>query len=148
MAKKRFFLFGVAVSLIILMVALGGCSSSSGPTPSPTSTSPSSVSFKSNVQPIFNTRCVVCHQGGAPPASLSLEPSLAYLNLVDTPSTQGPLVRVAPGAPENSYLINKLRGTQAQAGGSGAQMPYGTTPLPDSDIDLIQQWITAGAPDN
>jgi hypothetical protein len=55
---------------------------------------------------------------------------------------------VTPGAPEKSYLLSKLLGTQSQVGGSGSQMPYGASPLQQAQINLIQQWISQGAPDN
>ena len=72
----------------------------------------------------------------------------AYQQLVNKPSLESPLLRVAPGSPDKSYMINKLKGTQAQAGGSGAQMPFGGTPLSQGQIDQIALWISAGAPDN
>jgi mono/diheme cytochrome c family protein len=132
------------IGLALLALALGGCSAAS-PT-SPTTTGTAGTSLKNDVQPIFNANCVVCHQGGAPPGGLSLEPAVAYKDLVNAPSTEAPLKLVVPGAPGESYLLNKLRGTQLQVGGSGSRMPYGATPLPDSQINLIEQWITAGAP--
>lgn len=133
------------LSLILLLVA---CSSSQ---PKPTSTpapNTGAVSFKNDVVPIFNSSCVVCHQGAKPPAGLSLEPGIAYQNLVNAPSTESTLARVAPGAPEKSYIVNKLLGTQAQAGGKGALMPYNAQPLPEAQINSIQQWIKAGASNN
>jgi mono/diheme cytochrome c family protein len=107
------------------------------------------VSLSKDIQPIFDANCVICHQGGAyAPAGLSLQSGAAYSNLVNVKSTESPLMRVAPGSPGQSYLINKLLGTQGQVGGSGAQMPFGAAPLPQAQITLIQQWITQGAPNN
>ncbi|MFQ5982916.1 MAG: hypothetical protein ACE5KS_06035, partial [Woeseiaceae bacterium] len=51
--------------------------------------------------------------------------------------------RVNPGNPNNSYLIQKLEGTAA----TGGQMPPGGA-LPQSDINVIRQWITDGAIDD
>jgi len=60
------------------------------------------------------------------------------------PSAEQPAVlRVSPGNPDSSYIIRKLQGT---AGISGGQMPLGGPYLPQSTIDVIRQWITAGAP--
>lgn len=133
------------ISLFIMALVLVACSSSpSAPTSTLTMTT-GALSFKNDILPIFNASCVVCHQSGKSPAGLSLEPNMAFQNLVNTPSAQSALMRVVPGAPEKSYLINKLQGTQAQAGGSGALMPYNAPRLPDSQINLIQQWIKAGA---
>jgi hypothetical protein len=68
--------------------------------------------------------------------------------MVNVPSTESNLVLVEPGAPDKSYLINKLNGTQTAAGGSGEQIPFGQSPLPRAQIDLISQWILAGASNN
>ena len=139
------------LTLSALLVA-SACSSGSKPTTPVTSsvTSSSVVSFSKDVQPIFNNNCVVCHQGQvAAQASLTLEPSLSYSKLVGVPSTESTTeMRVKAGAPDQSYLLAKLNGTQVQAGGSGAQMPYGATPLLQAQINLIQQWIAEGAPNN
>ena len=65
--------------------------------------------------------------------------------LVGVASSEVPsLQRVEPGDPDNSYLVQKLEGTAA----SGGQMPLGGTPLPQSTIDVIRQWITDGALDD
>lgn len=149
--------FTIAASLIVL-AALASAACSSGTSSSTTPTTPASssttttsggVSFSRDIQPVFNANCVVCHTGTAGPQGLSLDAGKSYGNLVNVKSTEAPaLNRVAPGSPDKSYIINKLLGTQTQAGGSGAQMPFGAQPLPQATINLIQQWITAGAPNN
>lgn len=141
--------FGLLLGLLILGVFTGavGCKSTSTAT-SPPPTPTSGVSFTKDIQPIFNANCVVCHQGAASPGGLSLEPNSAFKNLVNTMSTESILNLVTPSAPDKSYLLNKLLGTQSQVGGSGAQMPYNASPLPQAQINLIQQWISQGAPDN
>ncbi len=48
---------------------------------------------------------------------------------------------VYPGRPESSKLMYMLRGTELR------RMPP-DTPLPDVQIDLIEQWILEGAPCN
>ena len=52
-------------------------------------------------------------------------------------------MRVLPGNPDNSYLIQKLEGT---ASGGGIMPPGGA--LPQATIDTIRQWITDGATDD
>jgi len=143
----RVWMMGVVVLtfLDLALVGLSGCSSG----PSPSATPPqNSVIFSKEIQPIFTDNCVVCHQGAGGPARLNLEPNLAYQNLVNVPSSQSPLMRVAPGAPDKSYLLNKLRGTQSQVGGSGAQMPFNAPPLEQTKIDLVAKWISQGAQNN
>jgi hypothetical protein len=62
--------------------------------------------------------------------------------LVGVPSGEQPsLQRVEPGDPNNSYLIQKLEGTAA----TGRRMPLNGSPLPQSDINVIRQWIAEGA---
>jgi hypothetical protein len=134
--------------LMTTILLLSGCKSTTTSTSSSTTNSTGGTSFTRDIQPIFTDNCVVCHQGSNPPGGLSLEPGKAYGNLVNKPSTESSLMKVAPGSPDKSYLINKLFGTQAQAGGSGAQMPYGGTPLFAAQLSLIQQWISQGAPNN
>jgi len=117
--------------------------------PPTTSSTASSVSFSKDIQPIFNANCVVCHTGTSGPVGLSLDPGSSYKNIVNVNSTEAPaLKRIAPGYPDKSYLLDKVLGTQTQAGGSGAQMPFGASPLPQSQIGLIRQWVSQGAPNN
>jgi hypothetical protein len=51
------------------------------------------------------------------------------------------ILRVVPGDPNNSYIIQKLEGHAAV----GAQMPFGGPPLDAAVIAVIRQWITDGA---
>ena len=60
-------------------------------------------------------------------------------------STQVALDLVEPNDAENSYLIHKLDG---RAGIVGVRMPVGASFLSDADIDVIKQWINAGAQNN
>lgn len=145
----RFMLITLTTILILSAILAGSACSSGSKTSTPaTSTSSSGVSYSRDIQPIFNNYCVVCHQG-AGQAGLTLEPNLSYSKLVGVPSTQSTTeLRVKAGAPDQSYLLAKLNGTQVQAGGGGTQMPQGTAPLSQAQISLIQQWIAAGALNN
>jgi mono/diheme cytochrome c family protein len=105
------------------------------------------ISFRKQVQPIFDANCVVCHQSGGAQAGLVLEDGKAYANLVEQRSHESPMALVTPGSAENSYLLHKISGTQAAAHGDGARMPLGGQ-LDSSDIDIVRAWIVAGAQDN
>jgi hypothetical protein len=48
-------------------------------------------------------------------------------------------MRVAPGAPDSSYLIAKLTGVNMC---SGERMPRGGAALPAAQIDTIRSWIS------
>lgn len=91
---------------------------------------------------VFNPGCVVCHAGASAPLGLRLDSANAFTNLVGVPSRQqSSVLRVAPGNPDQSYLVQKLEGTAAE----GQQMPLGGPPVPQATIDFVRQWITDGA---
>jgi hypothetical protein len=86
--------------------------------------------------------CTVCHAGAQAPLGLRLDAGASYAMLVSVPSVQVPAVfRVAPGDPDNSYLVHKIEGSAAV----GGRMPLGGPSLDTTEIDLIRQWIAAGA---
>lgn len=105
------------------------------------------TSFKNYIQPILDAHCVACHLTGAAQAELNLEEGLAYPALVRQRSQQTSLQRVAPGKPDESYLVHKLEGSHIKAGGQGTQMPP-LSRLNNELIARIRQWILDGAPDN
>ncbi len=84
-----------------------------------------------------------CHSGAAAPQGLRLDANASYALLVGVPSNQVPaLLRVAPGDPDSSYLIQKIEGTAAV----GGRMPLNGPPyLDQATIDIIRQWVTDGA---
>ena len=90
--------------------------------------------------------CVQCHNeiGRTFAAGLNLRPEAAYAELVGVASRQKPgLMRVAPGSPDNSYLIHKLEG---RADIVGLRMPRNTGPfLTEGQMSVIRRWIELGA---
>ena len=102
------------------------------------------VSFRNEVLPILNERCVMCHVQGAEQGSLSLFPE-AWSQLIGVQAIESALKRVEPGAPERSYLYLKLLGQQESAGGSGARMPFQQDPLTAQQMELFRRWIAEGA---
>ena len=110
--------------------------------PGGSSGGPLTADFASIQAHVFTPICTVCHAGGGAPQGLRLDATNSYALLVGVPSTEVPsTLRVKPGDPNNSYLIQKLEGHAAV----GAQMPFGGPPLPDATIAVIRQWITDGA---
>src|ERR1700744_647754 len=108
---------------------------------------PLSDDFESLQENIFTPICSVCHVGATAPMGLRLDGANSYNLLVGGPSTEVPaILRVKPGDPDNSYLIQKLEGHAAV----GAQMPFGCPTsqpcLATSTIAFVRQWITNGAP--
>jgi hypothetical protein len=100
------------------------------------------------VRPLLSQSCAetACH---APPyLSEGLDLGTAdglRARLAGVPSRQSPLPLVVPGRPSASYLLRKLEGTQAAAGGRGARMPSGREMAQD-DVDAVRAWILEGAP--
>ena len=67
---------------------------------------------------------------------------MAHAMLVNVPSQEVPsLLRVEPGNPDDSYLVQKIEGTASV----GGQMPLGGPELSDEAIAAIRQWIADGA---
>lgn len=98
--------------------------------------------FASIQELVFTPICTACHIGATAPHGLRLDAQNSYGLLVGIPSAQVPsLLRIAPGDPDSSYLIQKLEGTAAV----GVRMPANGSPLPQSTIDVIRQWILDGA---
>lgn len=99
--------------------------------------------FQSIQDNVFTPICSVCHAGGAAPKGLRLDAANSYAMIVGVPSVEDSgLLRIKPGDPDNSYLIQKIEG-HASVGG---QMPLGGPPLPTATIDVMREWVTNGAP--
>ena len=145
MLSRRF-----ALVTILCAVLAAGCDESlesvAGPTPNLTPT------FASIQRDIFQASdssgrpsCTSCHNpnGGAFRAvglDLSTE---GHASLVGVASRQRPhVLRVAPGDPANSYLIQKI---EAQADIVGMRMPQRGPFLTDGQIAIIERWIELGA---
>ena len=110
------------------------------------------TTFATIQQKVFDTTCATssCHGSTAAAGGLSLAAGAAYGNLVGVPAanpaaaTAG-VLRVAPGDPDHSFLLQKLLG-QIQAT-EGSRMPLVGTPPSPASMDLIRRWIAAGAPE-
>jgi len=141
-----------AATFAILSLFVAGCGGGSGsggsiappPPPLPPPPPPFGANFSEIQASVFTPTCAVsgCHTGAGAPQGLRLDEATSYAMLVNVASTEnGALMRVNPGNPNDSYLIQKLEGTASV----GQQMPRGGPPLPQATIDFIRQWITDGA---
>jgi hypothetical protein len=128
--------------VLVFWVALAGCGSGDGFVGSGGASGPLQPNFDSIQANVFEPLCVHCHSGANAPAGLRLDAANSYALLVGTASIEQPnLSRVAPGDPNNSYIIQKLEGTAA----IGERMPAGLPAVPQADINVIRQWIADGA---
>jgi len=114
-----------------------------------------SVTLSGNVQPIMNRSCAVngCHVGAVPAGELALSTGQTFPQTVDVPSVQSNLLRVKPGAPDQSYLVRKIEGgpnifgTIMPQGCPGSPL-NGAQCLSSDDMAAIRQWISECALDN
>ena len=143
------------VTLAILSLFVASCGGGSGgggsasplPPPPPPPPPPFGANFSEIQANVFTPTCAVsgCHAGAGAPQGLRLDAATSYALLVSVFSTEnGTVMRVNPGNPNDSYLIQKLEGNASV----GGQMPLGRTPLTQVTIDVIRQWITDGAIDD
>jgi hypothetical protein len=143
--------YGLAIGILVLAAA--GCDESlrefAGPTPDLEAT------FSSIQRDILDApdsagrlACTSCHnpQGAIINGGLNLVGTGAYGALVNRPSTgKAGAVRVVPGDPNGSYLIQKLEGAQGIA---GVRMPFTPPYLTTGQIAVIRRWIELGAANN
>src|SRR5437588_7329403 len=95
---------------------------------------PTLASIQANV---FSVNCAFsgCHGGGTVPFGLRLDPGFSAGNLINVPSPRDPnLIRVIPGNPDGSFLIQKLEGSE---GLHGDRMPDRRPYLTTSTIKAI-----------
>lgn len=133
-------------TLIGLLIAscTGGDGSGLPPRLPPGALGPNFSEIQANV---FVPNCATtgCHLGAGAPQGLRLDDANSFGLLVGVASSEeSSILRVAPGDPDNSYLIQKLEGSASV----GSQMPLNAPPLEQSTIDVIRQWITDGAIDD
>lgn len=138
-----------------LAAALAGCTPEAGSTAGPATavTGEDPLAVPMDIDPasldalhrnILVRSCAaqpgLCHHGQFEP-NLST-PALTYANLVQRPGIEHPdQLRVAPGDPGKSLLVDKLRNRDVLS-----VMPLGAKPLREEEIAAIEAWIQAGAP--
>ena len=109
---------------------------------------PPAQSFAQLQTQIFTPICSGCHTGVGTtlPGSMNLTAGNAFASLVNVASVEQPtLMRVNPGNPSSSYIIQKLEGA---SGITGSRMPLGGPFLDQATIDEVVNWIAQGAPNN
>ena len=104
---------------------------------------PQSITAAELSEDIFSKSCAFssCHSSASSAsASLQLHDEEALLSMIDRPSVQSPeTMLIAPGNPEDSYLIQKMKGYQLAEGTES--MPPGTT-LCEGKVQLVEDWIS------
>jgi Planctomycete cytochrome C/WD domain, G-beta repeat len=94
------------------------------------------VTYEQHVLPVLREKCLACHGPDKKSGGLRLH---TYTNLLEG-SSSGPVVK--PGDPDGSPLFLVTSHKQEPF------MPPKSPKLLDASIDLLRQWIQAGAPEN
>jgi hypothetical protein len=99
------------------------------------------VSWKLDVQPILQARCVECHKPGGQGWEASGLDLTSYAGLMKG-TKHGPIV--IPGDTLSSNLIVLIEGRAHPQ----VRMPHGQRPLLKQQIEIIRLWVKQGAKDN
>lgn len=91
------------------------------------------VDFKTDILPIFESRCFRCHGNGESRGSLSLDPDDIKRHI----RASG---QIRPGQGDRSILVERLVTSR-----DNDRMPRNGAPLAEAQIELIRQWINSGA---
>ena len=92
------------------------------------------VSYKRDVQPIWDKHCIRCHHPEFEEVSVSLTSEYSYYDL-----DYGKYF--APFRPEKSYVYKATKGERPD-------MPPEEDGLSEEELDLLYKWIVQGAKDN
>ncbi len=148
--RTRIWLFACLAGILATLGCDEKLSNLAGPTPSlePTFASIQHDIFES-ADSAGRTACTTCHTstGRNPSGGFNLNHDVAYDQLVNSAVREkAGAIRVIPGDPDNSYLVQKLEGSIAI---TGRRMPQNGPPyLTDGQILIIRRWIAIGAPRN
>jgi hypothetical protein len=126
--KRAAGLAGIGLSAAVLAAA-AGCGTGGGGAPKP--------AIPPEVQDVFQSFCVRCHGGSAPPKGLNLMAGRSAA-VLDHPSSEDPARKIVdtsdPGA---SYMLRKIRRAE---GFAGNPMPP-DKPLPPEKLQVLETWI-------
>lgn len=128
-------------ALALVAVGCGGDGVIVEEPPPPSPTAPTLTQLQDE---IFTPRCafVGCH-GPFPNLGLVLLRGQSYSSLVNVTSAElAPMKRVLPGEPNSSYIVLKLEGDPRIV---SERMPYGGPYLSAAEIQMVRDWIAAGA---
>ena len=93
------------------------------------------IDYNTQVKPIFNKKCIVCHGGVKRKAGFSLlfRSDALAVNESGKPA-------IVPGDPSSSEMIRRISSDDTEE-----RMPYKAHPLPADEVKILTQWIRQGA---
>jgi len=134
--RRIYLLLPLVVAVVFLLSACSGKTGTSADSASSTAVAPSPsgpVSFSIDIQPILQERCVNCHGGQRTEKGLDMT---SYASLM-AGSQNGAVVE--PGNPDNSPMIQLVQ---------QGKMPKRGPKLLPNQVQMLVDWIKAGAPNN
>ena len=157
------------LSALVLLASCsgGGSSTSSGTTPPPSNcqnpipTTIAAARFSTDLLPILQVTCgsatSTCHGAVTVPnghfsfaTGTTRTAQQVYDDLVNVIPSNAPTgvgwVRVKPGDPARSWIVEKVSSDQPGGLGYGARMPLQGQNLCQTSIDNLKSWILNGAP--
>jgi len=110
------------------------------------------VSYATDVRRIFADRCTTCHFTGSRVIDIA-NPFAAETGLVGSvntwaegyPEGNTPALNVTPGAPNDSFLLDKVSGEPIDTATAGQPMPWAVPRLTSDELGTLRQWIEDGA---
>ena len=127
--KMKFYFLSIA-----LYILLNGCAYNKGEIPVPVN---SNVSYALDVKPILITHCFKCHSDTSTNPD---RPGYAFFNNFSEIHTLA--VKPSTANPNYTVVIARLKYIESPG------MPFQETSLSDSLIQVIQDWVLIGAPNN
>lgn len=112
-----------------------GCTYHEAPLPAPVETV--NVGYESDIKPLIATHCYSCHTANA-----SDPEKAGYAFLDNYEELKRYALMPSTANPNLTKLQARLRFVEIPG------MPFKQDPLPESDIQKIEAWIKAGAPNN
>ncbi len=88
------------------------------------------VDFREQIAPLFERRCVGCHNDQQEQGGFSLQ----------TPNAALSAGHIVPEAPDASHLLELITSRNGKA-----EMPKDADPLSDEEVHLVREWIREGA---
>ena len=95
------------------------------------------ISFSNDVWPIFEARCLDCHDGPEGDGGYDMSSLAAMMK----PGEKG-ATPIIPGDADGSSIVQYIRGVLTP------RMPKKKKPMPEEELHVIRMWIAAGAKDD
>ena len=123
----------IVLVVVTLCVSISGASQVPANPQAPMNAAQAAEHFETRIRPLLAANCFACHSESAM-AGLRVDSREALLRGGET----GPAV--VPGKPDESALIKAIQHAEGFP-----RMPRGRAKMPQADIELLVEWVRAGA---